>query len=109
MWNSDHAAFVDVGFLVVRGGRSSIECDVISNRMTSWSKPVVKSSTTAWFVTRPATVGLASVRSRTDLPLPVKARRGLDGDSEGYYDGRGGSKSGRVLGRSDGNIIFMKP
>ena len=43
---------------------------VRSNRITSWSDPIVASSSTAQLVMDSADVGVAKVRSRMDVPVP---------------------------------------
>ena len=43
---------------------------IMSNRITSWSDPVVASSSTAQLVMDSADVGVAKVRSRMDVPVP---------------------------------------
>ena len=49
---------------------SSIVDVLNSKRMTSWSDPVVASSSTAQLVIDSVDVGVAKVRSRMEVPVP---------------------------------------
>ena len=52
------------------GTVSSMGVVLNSNRMTSWSDPVVASSSTAQLVIASAVLGVAKVKSRTEVPVP---------------------------------------
>ena len=49
---------------------SSMGAVLNSNRMTSWSDPIVASSLTAQLVIASAVLGVAKVKSRTEVPVP---------------------------------------
>ena len=56
----------ETGWVTVSSKRAVVR----SKRITSWSDPVVASSSTAQLVMDSADVGVAKVRSRTNVPVP---------------------------------------
>ena len=71
LWNCVQSAFLKlncwhIGWVAV----SSIVDVLNSKRMTSWSDPVVASSSTAQLVIDSVDVGVAKVRSRMEVPVP---------------------------------------